>query len=308
MDKKTTQTTHRPLVFGEVLFDVFSGGREVLGGAPFNVAYHLAALGEDPLFISAVGTDERGDRIANAMQRMGMDLSGLQRDPDHPTGTVEVSLANGQPSYVIHKDVAWDFIQQVDESLVQPSEDEARMLIHGTLAQRCEHTRATLQRLREPAGIQPLVDLNLREPYDTSGVIRDSLAHTRWLKLNRFELEQVAGYAFRDDSHMLDYARYLIERHAFEAILITHGEYGAHALHEEGLTFLETPPKVDNLADTVGAGDAFTAVAAIGLLREWPLRWILDRAIRFAARICTIQGALPDDDDFYHETLSNWSD
>jgi len=99
-------TNMRPLIFGEVLFDHFPDGSVVLGGAPFNVAWHLHAFGLKPLMVSRIGHDELGEKVEAAMRSWGMDCSGLQRDPDHPTGTVEVQFDDGEPIYEIVENVA----------------------------------------------------------------------------------------------------------------------------------------------------------------------------------------------------------
>ena len=101
----------RPVLFGEVLFDVFPPGTQVLGGAPFNVAWHLQGFGLRPLLISSVGADDRGKQIKKRMQEWGMETSGLQTDEQHPSGIVQVSFNNGQPSYEILSDQAYDFIK-----------------------------------------------------------------------------------------------------------------------------------------------------------------------------------------------------
>ena len=116
----------RPVIFGEVLFDRFPDGTSVLGGAPFNVAWHLKALGLGPLFVTRVGKDRLGGRILAAMEAWGMDTRGVQEDPDHPTGTVEVWVENGEPSYEIAMPSAWDLIDA--EKL--PAADDPGILYH----------------------------------------------------------------------------------------------------------------------------------------------------------------------------------
>ncbi len=135
--------TQPPLVFGEVLFDRFPDGREILGGAPFNVAWHLQAFAAAPRFISAVGADPLGEQIAAAMADWGMDGAGLQRHPTYPTGTVEVSLDGGEPSYEIVAERAYDHI---DADALSPPPAGA-LLYHGSLALRSAPSRAALDRL-----------------------------------------------------------------------------------------------------------------------------------------------------------------
>ena len=129
----------KPLfIFGEVLFDCFPDGREVLGGAPFNVAWHLQAFGQSPLFVSSVGDDEEGRHIREAMSSWGMRLEGLQFDPEHPTGRVTVTLEGGEPSYDIVADTAYDFI----DPNALPS-GEPGLIYHGSLALRSRGSKAS---------------------------------------------------------------------------------------------------------------------------------------------------------------------
>ena len=122
------------IIFGEVLFDCFPDGNIVLGGAPFNVAWHLQAFGVSTLFISRIGDDYYGNNIKEAMQNWGMDLSGLQLDSEHPTGVVNVNFINNEPHYEIVENSAYDFIQ----SSRLPSLKKDAILYHGTLALRSQ--------------------------------------------------------------------------------------------------------------------------------------------------------------------------
>ncbi len=149
-----------PVIFGEVLFDVFPDGTAVLGGAPFNVAWHLQGLGLAPLLVSRVGKDKWGDQILRKMDQWGMDSSGVTRDSVYPTGMVSVSLDAGQPSFDIVQDVAYDNISpDIVRSLYQ--HDYYSILYHGSLINRTAVSARTLSLLRQTApGI--FVDINLR--------------------------------------------------------------------------------------------------------------------------------------------------
>ena len=107
----------RPCIFGEVLFDHFPDGTRVLGGAPFNVAWHLQAFGRRPRFISRVGRDPEGEAVREAMRTWGMDTTGLQTDPRQPTGRVSVLFDDGEPSYDIVHPCAYDAIEAVAAGL-----------------------------------------------------------------------------------------------------------------------------------------------------------------------------------------------
>jgi fructokinase len=139
---------HPPCFFGEILFDVFPDGREVLGGAPFNVAWHLQGFGLAPLLISRVGADAAGERIRAAMAAWGMRLDGLQTDPVHPTGRVTVSLRDGEPSFDIVTDSAWDFIAADELPDLTPA-----LVYHGSLALRHPVSAAALEALLARCGV-----------------------------------------------------------------------------------------------------------------------------------------------------------
>ncbi|VAX17122.1 Fructokinase, partial [hydrothermal vent metagenome] len=177
----------RPVIFGEVLFDVFSDGAAVLGGAPFNVAWNLKGFGLDPVFISAVGDDERGEAVLKAMRGWGMDTGAVQVDDKHPTGVVDVSVENGQPSFSILDHQAYDFIS---ESMADKSLENGRFSIfyHGSLIARSEMSRRTLYSLRESLGLSLFIDVNLRPPWWDSKSVFDAINMARWVKLNSDEL------------------------------------------------------------------------------------------------------------------------
>lgn len=134
-----------PIIFGEVLYDCFPDGSRVLGGAPFNVAWHCQAFGLQPLFLSRVGNDALGKKVITAMQDWGMNTEGLQIDSEHATGQVDVSFKNNEPSYDIVENSAWDFI---DNQLI-PELDKHSMLYHGSLALRNSATAQSLEVIKQ---------------------------------------------------------------------------------------------------------------------------------------------------------------
>lgn len=290
-----------PVVFGEVLFDIFPDGSQVLGGAPFNVAWHLHGFGTGPLMISAVGTDSMGRDILQRMENWGMDTSGIQRDEDHASGAVKVSMRNGSPSYEIVRDRAWDFIQS-GPALRAAREAEAGLLYHGSLAARSRISRGTLELLRRETDAPVFIDINLRPPDWNRDLIDDLLRGSRWIKLNRDELGELG----RASRKIKDGSLELAEQFGAEWVITTLGDEGAaFASPEAG--FLEEPtPPVEDLVDTVGAGDAFSAVAIYGFLSGWEPRAIIRRAADFAADICRIQGATIDRPELYEKWLNLW--
>jgi fructokinase len=174
----------RPVVFGEVLFDRFPDGSVVLGGAPFNVAWHLQAFGQAPLFISRVGDDPLGRQVRDTMRDWGMDSDGLQLDSVHPTGTVEVRFEAGEPHYENVDQRAYDFVAA--DSL--PSLQSAGLIYHGTLALRGQASRDAFNKLTEQLSAPRFLDVNLRAPWWSKDAVLSLIGTRTWLKLNGHEL------------------------------------------------------------------------------------------------------------------------
>jgi fructokinase len=290
-----------PVIVGEVLFDCFPDGTAVLGGAPFNVAWHLHGLGLSPLMITAVGDDEHGQQVIKAMQDWGMDTRGVQIDRQHPTGQVAVSLQGGMPSYEIVPQQAYDFIdEQYAGALLQ---DESHALIyHGSLVARTDRSRGMLDSLVRHTLLPPFVDINLRKPWYTHADVDHFLKQSRWVKLNDEELVIVMQNEGEDIRSL---AWQCFERYALELLIVTLGEQGALAITPNGL--IEGEPVVaSQVVDTVGAGDSFSAVIIAGLIRQWPLPIALERALQFAAAVCEMRGATTSDRTLYQRFLEQW--
>ncbi len=284
-------------IFGEILWDCFPDGTQVLGGAPFNVAWHLQAFGQHPRLISCIGTDTLGAEIQAALQDWGMDLSGIQRDPEHPTGRVAVSFsAEGEPHYHISPDSAWDFIRP--EALpAAPS----GVLYHGSLALRQPVSAQAWHQLCARAS-QRFVDLNLRPPWWQSTQVRGLLAGARWLKLNADELTALQPELLDLPSR----ARRLLADKHLEWVVVTQGAAGASAFMVRGEQWTVTPQFTTKVVDTVGAGDAFSSVLLLGLQRGWPLQQTLPRAQQFASAIVGLRGAITQERAFYQHFVRAW--
>jgi len=283
--------TGRPVLFGEVLFDRFPDGSAVLGGAPFNVAWNLQALGMEPLLVSRVGEDDLGDRILAAMEGWGMATAGIQRDLHHPTGTVEVHLQDGQPRYDIATGRAYDFISS--EALPRP--ERGGILYHGSLALRTPPPREALADLRHAASGAVLADVNLRPPWWDRETVDLLLGSARWAKMNEHELAELEP----DAPTLSTRAVRLLDRTGIRSLIVTRGASGSVAFHHDGSRHEPDPPSPAAIVDTVGAGDAFTSVLILGLTRGWDWPNILEQAQRFAAVVVGIRGATSSDPQFY---------
>lgn len=293
------QQNSRPVIFGEVLFDLFPDGEAVLGGAPFNVAWHLQAFGTEPLMITRIGNDAEGRRIHETMRAWGMDTTSLQIDPTHPTGTVNVRIENDEPHYDIVEHCAWDFI----DSETLPSIADAVLLYHGSLTLRSPTSRRTLHNLQTMLDAPVFIDVNLRFPWWERDTVRSRLDSARWVKLNEDELGILAPAGVGNLSQR---AAALQQTHELALLITTCGANGAIAHDIDGHSFKVVPTSSDKLIDTVGAGDAFAAVVILGLMHNWDRLLTLQRAQAFASAVVGIRGATPSTLEFYTVFMQQW--
>ncbi len=294
----------RPLIFGEVLFDVFPDGSAVLGGAPFNVAWHLQGLGLEPLFVSAVGKDESGDRVLDTMRSWSMTLNGVSVDPDHPTGQVSISLHGKDARFDIRADQAYDYI--VQNAVAKLSTGQAvSLLYHGSLIARSAANREVLAQLAGATGLPAFVDVNLREPWWNRETVAEMVARARWVKLNADELIALAPGVERTRPGLARAAEALRNRHGLELVIVTQGADGALICSCDG-TVDEKAPRPEAVVDTVGAGDAFSAVAIYGLHQGWAPPVMLRRALSFASAIVAQRGATSMNKTLYSSQLAAW--
>jgi fructokinase len=291
------------LLFGEVLVDRFPEG-EVLGGAPFNVAHHLAAFGCKPVLITRIGQDNAGSRVLQALESAGLPSHGVQLDSTHPTGAVEVKFGSQGHRFDILPDQAYDHIHP-RLSRIASLAANPELLYFGTLAQRAHSHRALRHLLRAVHGCR-FFDVNLRDPWVYSNRLQWLLQHADIVKANDTELEAMNELLGLQSASAHARAEALLNRYGLQGILTTSGAKGASWLNNSGqFVEIESDP-IPNILDTVGAGDAFSAVFIVGLLHEWEMPITLRRANRFAAAICQIRGAVPEDTGFYKPFLDEW--
>ena len=294
----------KPLIYGEVLFDIFPDGRKVLGGAPFNVAWHLQGFGLAPLFISRVGDDSEGRTVVDAMQGWSMDSSGIQHDAFCPTGGVEISMQGTDHRFDIRADQAYDHIDF--QALHDAAESQSLSLIYqGSLIVRNSASRETVQRLIREKQLPVFIDVNLRDPWWEPATIEGLLKTARWAKLNDEELATVLPGTAHTDQGLEAAANEALARFELDAIVVTRGAEGAFITTAEG-TVSGRPPPVENLVDTVGAGDAFCAVTLFGLHAGWLPSDTIKRALAFASAVCEQRGATSTDRELYQRTLASW--
>jgi fructokinase len=283
-----------PLIFGEALFDCFEDGTEILGGAPFNVAWHLQALGDAPLFISRVGDDERGARIRTAMTEWGMSTAALQTDYEHPTGQVLVQMQSSEPHYTICENMAYDFIDA--SSVASYVTEPVPLLYHGTLALRHSVSRQALQTILHDESISVFMDINLRTPWWENAAVHGWLQHARWCKLNQQEMTDIG---FCQDTSNSNNLKQVQERFNLEQVILTRGDAGAIVREADGQTHEQRAITPARIIDSVGAGDAFSAMYIHGLLAGWSIPYALNRAQQFASAMLGQRGGIVQDPAFY---------
>ncbi len=287
-----------PFIFGEVLFDCFPDGRDVPGGAPFNVAWNMQAFGQNPIFISRVGDDPHGQQIKETMTAWSMDTSHLQTDMSRPTGRVEISLDNGEPHFTILSDQAYDHIAPV----VPPINEPPAFLYHGTLALRDDISRTTLARLKRETPCPIFLDINLRDPWWNKERTLSLIEDATWLKLNGDECKAL----FPNEGDFDTCGKMLLQKFNIEAVFITMGSKGAIAFLREKSPLTVKPAASVTVEDTVGAGDAFSSVLLLGMMRNWPLYRTMQRAQEFASGVVGQRGAITRNQSFYQSFCDKW--
>ncbi|MEZ5543417.1 MAG: carbohydrate kinase [Pseudomonadota bacterium] len=285
-------------IFGEVLFDHFPDGTRVLGGAPFNVAWHLQAFGLEPCFISRIGADAEGAEVIGAMRDWGMDTRAVQIDEQRPTGRVSVQIVDDEPAYDIVADCAYDAIEPQPDLIP----DDA-FVYHGSLAIRMPRSRQTLDTFVHAASTGTcFLDVNLRPPWWHRADVLARVKSAHWVKLNTDELGLLAPDTARDEAQ----AEAFLAENDLEGLILTQGAEGARALTRDGAQFTVRPGAAVSVVDTVGAGDAFTAVTILGIVSGWPLAPTLERAQVFASQIVGRRGATVAERGFYQPLCQAW--
>jgi fructokinase len=274
-----------------MLWDVFPDGAQ-FGGAPANFACHAATFGGRAAMVSRVGEDDWGTRALEILAQRGVITEHVARDAQHPTGTVQVALdAAGKPTFTIAENVAWDHLAW--SAGLETVAQDAGAVCFGTLGQRCDESRETIQRFirATPPSTLRIYDINLRPPFYNDRLILESVELANVLKLNDDELPHLGSLCGLSGSDR-ELMRQLADRFGLECIALTRGAEGAVLLRGEQIN--EHPGVPADVVDTVGAGDSYTAALATGLLRGLELERINQTACRVAAYVCSRAGATPE--------------
>lgn len=276
---------------GEALWDVLPEGKQI-GGAPANFAYHVSQFGLSGRVVSAVGDDDLGKEIIENFQRKQLSFDVPQ--VAYPTGTVQVKLdAAGVPCYDIMEHVAWDNIP-----FTPHLEDLARKtcaVCFGSLAQRSTVSRSTIMRFVDAVpngeGQFKVFDINLRQNFYNLDVICQSLEKCNILKINDEELAIVSRLFGYPELDFQDTCQMLLERYGLKMLILTCGANGSYVFTSGSVSFIDTPKVA--VADTVGAGDSFTAAFIASLLQGSTVDEAHQLAVEVSAYVCTQNGAMP---------------
>lgn len=291
MSGAATATPRKIVGLGELLWDLLPSGKQ-LGGAPANFAYITSLLGDIGLIASRLGKDELGTAAVQRLSELRLNTSYVQTDALHPTGCVKVEVDNqGQPRFQIASPVAWDYLEWTPawQQLAQ----EADAVCFGSLAQRASTSRATIRQFVQSMrpGAVRVFDVNLRQSFYSAEILHDSMKLADIVKLNHDELPKIMGLF--DLSHMDDQAsaRRLVALHNLKLVCVTRGNRGSLLVSREAWS--DHPGYEVKVADTVGAGDAFTAGLLHQYLRGQTLREMGNMANRLGAWVASSTGATP---------------
>lgn len=287
------------VVAGEVLVDIFED-YERIGGAPFNFAFHLHQMGLSVRLLTRVGNDDYGRQIVALLEHHQFDLRDVQIDHHFATGTVRVEVDDrGVPQFDIVRDVAYDHLDLSTASTIDWS--DVRMIYFGTLIQRTPNGLGQIKHLLDQKTSQTtcFCDINLRPPHIYQAAVELSLRHADILKLNNEELVRIQTW-FDGPARDRERISWLLDRFSIEILALTLGEQGS-TIVASGQVVNAPPPKSGSVVDTVGAGDAYAAVLAMGYLNGLPMAQTVEAATEFAAHICSLPGAVPDDLSIYNE-------
>lgn len=283
----------KPIVvgIGELLWDVFPTGKRA-GGAPVNFVYHASQLGAQGYAISAVGNDPLGTEILQELEKNH--IANYIETVSYPTGTVQVKLQNGIPSYTIIENVAWDHIPLTAQAADVVKKADA--VCYGTLSLRNPDSRKTITALLKQARAEALrfYDVNLRQHYYSKELIEELLNLANIFKVNDEEMA-VISKMFGISNEEEEFCRYFMDTYQLKYVIVTAGDKYSAVYSPQEVSRLDTP-KVQ-VADTVGAGDSFSGAFVQGILSGKTLQEAHKQAVETAAFVCSKTGAWPSYED-----------
>ena len=276
---------------GEILWDLLPTGKQP-GGAPANFAFIASQLGDCGTVVSRVADDKNGAEILEKLKNFGLEINEIQIDRKNSTGTVKVNLKNGQPEYEIIEPVAWDFLEMNDN--LHDLAKKCDAVCFGSLAQRNSVSRKTIREflhLTRNDALQ-IFDVNLRQQFFSPEILRESLVLANVLKLNDEELPKICEMFAVEGANETEQTKKLRGKFDLRLLCLTRGAKGSLLVTENGIS--ENHGVKVEIADTFGAGDAFTSALTHGFLRGWSLKEINEKASRVGAFVASNEGAMPD--------------
>lgn len=290
---------------GEALWDVLPEGKKI-GGAPANFAYHVSQFGLNSRVVSAVGEDKLGTEILDNFRTK--QLNCMIETVPYPTGTVQVELdAEGVPCYDIKEGVAWDNIP-FTPALADLAR-QTRAVCFGSLAQRSVVSRQTinsfLDAMPQDDNVLKIFDVNLRQSFYTKEILCNSFSKCNILKINDEELVTVSRMFGYPGIDLQDKCWILLAKYNLKMLILTCGVNGSYVFTPGNVSFVETP-KVE-VADTVGAGDSFTATFVAAILKGLCVQEAHKLAVKVSAYVCTQNGAMPELPESLKESMNSLS-
>ncbi len=275
---------------GEALYDLLPAG-PALGGAPLNAAVQAHQLGNNSVVASRIGRDALGQSLLNDLDGRGMDTAFIQSDDNVATGTVAITLQDGEPEYDIHSGVAWDRITW--NATLSNLAKRCDAVCFGTLGQRLEPARSTIQQFVSTANQSVrLFDVNLRQDYFSAELLEAGCCAASIVKMNEAELATIAPLLGLSQTEEIPQ---LLEYFDLDLFVLTRGKLGTTLYSPDSVAFGQ-PAKfsAETGADSVGAGDACSAAIMHGVIHHWPLQQTADLANRLGAFVASRKGATPE--------------
>jgi fructokinase len=290
ISKTMARKRHTIVGLGELLWDLLPNGKQ-LGGAPANFAYITSLLGNEGIPVSRIGQDDLGGQVIQRLTELGLPASYVQEDANHATGTVRVQLEHGQPCFEISGSVAWDFLEWTPQW--KTLAEQADAICFGSLAQRSIQSRSTIGNFLRAASpdVVRVFDANLRQNFYDVEVLSKSMELANIVKLNHEELQKtmaLIGMSYENDENS---AKQLIGAFNLKLICITRGSEGSLLMTPNDRN--SHPGFRVEIADTVGAGDAFTAALVHEYLLGESLADMNEMANRMGAWVASEVGATP---------------
>ena len=300
MMENTKSGRKRTIVgLGELLWDLLPNGKQ-LGGAPANFAFITSLLGDEGVVASRIGDDDLGNKVLHRLSALKLNAAFVQRDQIHPTGSVHVQIdSSGQPQFEIAESVAWDYLEWTCQW--QTLAQQADAVCFGSLAQRSATSRSTIRQFVQAMrdDMLRIFDVNLRQSFFTPEILADSMRLADIVKLNHEELPRIMGMFDLTHVDEQSSARRLLALHNLKLVCVTRGCRGSLLVSQK--EWSEHPGFEVKVADTVGAGDAFTAAIVHQYLRSASLRGMGNMANKVGAWVASQVGATaaPRNGDIY---------